>query len=130
MQFFCTSILYKRIINLSTILIQSVILLIPAFTNHDLIISPRTHNFTQPTQPLTNTSTPVRWNRVVKLCSDIAAEQLKLAGSKSRNYIIDQTNVYAAPRRQKLRIFENYKAIAAVLVVTDTELIKRWARCK
>ena len=61
----------------------------------------------------------------MKLCSDIAAEQLKLAGTKSRNYIIDQTNVYAAPRRQKLRIFENYKAIAAVLVVTDTELIKR-----
>ncbi|XP_063688822.1 heterogeneous nuclear ribonucleoprotein U-like protein 1 isoform X1 [Bolinopsis microptera] len=67
----------------------------------------------------------LKWNRVVKLCSDIATEQLKLAGTKSRNYIVDQTNVYAAPRRQKLRIFENYKAIAAVLVVTDTELIKR-----
>ena len=62
---------------------------------------------------------------MVKLCADIATEQLKLAGTKLRNYIIDQTNVYAGPRRNKLRIFEGFKATAVVLVLDDVELIKR-----
>ena len=62
----------------------------------------------------------------MKLASDIANEQLKLAGTRLRNYIIDQTNVYAGPRRHKLRIFENYKTVAVVLVLTDSELIKRY----
>jgi len=67
----------------------------------------------------------LKWNKVVKLASDIFREQLKLAGTKLWNYIIDQTNVYAGARRDKLAIFDGYSARACVLVITDQELIKR-----
>ena len=47
-------------------------------------------------------------------------------GSKlSRNYILDQTNVYASARRRKLRNFYNFKKILAVIQPDDDELKRR-----
>ncbi len=48
------------------------------------------------------------------------------AGSrKNRNYILDQTNVYASARLRKMKNFVGFKRKCAVLVTNDPELQRR-----
>ena len=44
---------------------------------------------------------------------------------KCRNYILDQTNVYATARKRKMRNFNGFQRKCAVLVTSDPELERR-----
>ena len=47
------------------------------------------------------------------------------AGKKKRNFILDQTNVYASARKRKMKNFSGFYTKAAVLVTDDPELQRR-----
>ena len=48
-----------------------------------------------------------------------------LASTQTRNYILDQTNVYATARKRKLRYFQGFRRICAVIQPDDAELKRR-----
>ena len=50
---------------------------------------------------------------------------LYAASTQARNYILDQTNVYATARKRKLRNFQAFKKIVAVMQPDDDELRRR-----
>ncbi|GJP55452.1 hypothetical protein CLOM_g14396 [Closterium sp. NIES-68] len=66
-----------------------------------------------------------RWAHLMPVASQVFGELLERAGKVPRNYIVDQTNVYAAARRRKLRPFEGFKKVAVVVVLTYTEWRRR-----
>ena len=46
-----------------------------------------------------------------------------------KNYILDQTNVYASARKRKMRHFLGFKRVCAILQPEDEELKRReWKR--
>ena len=47
------------------------------------------------------------------------------ASGHARNYILDQTNVYATARKRKLRNFQGFRKICAVMQPDDAELKRR-----
>jgi heterogeneous nuclear ribonucleoprotein U-like protein 1 len=47
------------------------------------------------------------------------------ASKRNRNYILDQTNVYPSARKRKLRNFQGFRRICAVIQPTDEELKHR-----
>ena len=52
-----------------------------------------------------------------------------LASRRRRNYILDQTNVYASARKRKMRHFVGFKRVCAVIQPEDDELKRReWKR--
>jgi hypothetical protein len=54
---------------------------------------------------------------------------LFVASRRRRNYILDQTNVYASARKRKMRHFVSFRRICAVLQPEDEELKRReWKR--
>ena len=51
------------------------------------------------------------------------------ASRRRRNYILDQTNVYASARRRKMKNFIGFKRVCAVIQPEDAELKRReWKR--
>ncbi|CAG0918021.1 unnamed protein product [Notodromas monacha] len=66
-----------------------------------------------------------RWEVLIEKSTKCLNVLLRLAGSRLRNYIIDQTNVYPSARRRKLKSFEGFATKAIVIVPTDDEYKKR-----
>jgi heterogeneous nuclear ribonucleoprotein U-like protein 1 len=63
-----------------------------------------------------------RWDALIKQATDILTKILKIAETKNRNYILDQTNVYPGAQRRKMKNFHGFHRTAAVLVNTDEVL--------
>ncbi|XP_071450326.1 heterogeneous nuclear ribonucleoprotein U-like protein 1 [Hetaerina americana] len=69
-----------------------------------------------------------RWDVLIDKCTKCLVRLLALAGSRRRNYIIDQTNVYPSAQRRKMKGFEGFIRRAVVIVPTDEEFKKRQAK--
>ena len=51
------------------------------------------------------------------------------ASKRRRNYILDQTNVYASARKRKMKNFVGFHRVCAILQPDDAELKRReWKR--
>ena len=51
------------------------------------------------------------------------------ASKRKRNYILDQTNVYASARKRKMKNFAGFQRVCAVMQPDDQELQQRsWKR--
>ncbi|XP_059484411.1 heterogeneous nuclear ribonucleoprotein U-like protein 1 [Neocloeon triangulifer] len=66
-----------------------------------------------------------RWEELISSCTDCFNKLLQIAASRRRNYILDQTNVYATARQRKMQAFKGFVRIAAVVVPTAEELASR-----
>ncbi|CAI5479426.1 unnamed protein product [Closterium sp. Yama58-4] len=66
-----------------------------------------------------------RWAALMPMASQVFGELVERAAALPRNYILDQTNVYAHARRRKLRPFHLFKKVAVVVVLTYTEWRRR-----
>ena len=54
---------------------------------------------------------------------------LLTASKRKRNYILDQTNVYASARKRKMKNFAGFQRVCAVMQPDDQELQQRsWKR--
>ncbi|XP_021740442.1 heterogeneous nuclear ribonucleoprotein U-like protein 1 [Chenopodium quinoa] len=63
-----------------------------------------------------------RFDRLMDRASGILNTLLSRASKVTRNYIIDQTNVYMSARRRKLKPFANFHKIAVVVFPRQEEL--------
>jgi hypothetical protein len=52
-------------------------------------------------------------------------ENCLAASRRKRNYILDQTNVYASARRRKMKPFNGFYRVAAVIQPEDPEMQRR-----
>ncbi|XP_071106702.1 hornerin-like [Haliotis cracherodii] len=66
-----------------------------------------------------------RWEVLINKASQCLNKLFTIAGKRKRNYILDQTNVYPSARRKKMRNFNGFYRIAAVLQPDDAELLRR-----
>ncbi|XP_059659752.1 uncharacterized protein LOC132306387 [Cornus florida] len=66
-----------------------------------------------------------RFDRLMDRATGIFNTLLLRASKTSRNYILDQTNVYKSARKRKLRPFANYRKIAVVVFPKPEELTAR-----
>ncbi|KAK6623609.1 hypothetical protein RUM43_009461 [Polyplax serrata] len=69
-----------------------------------------------------------RWEVLIEKCTKCLNTLLEIGACRRRNYIIDQTNVYPAAQRRKMRGFEGFVRRAVVIVPTDEELKSRTAK--
>eukprot|EP01018_Ginkgo_biloba_P022415 Gb_25249 [translate_table: standard] len=69
-----------------------------------------------------------RFDRLMDRATGIFNTVLDKAAKTSRNYILDQTNVYKSARKRKLRSFVDYYKIAVVVFPTEEELKARSAK--
>jgi heterogeneous nuclear ribonucleoprotein U-like protein 1 len=68
-----------------------------------------------------------RWEVLIKKATDILNRLLVMAGKNPRNYIIDQTNVYAKAQYRKMGYFQGFVRKAVVVIPPHHELRKRTA---
>ncbi|XP_014661374.1 PREDICTED: heterogeneous nuclear ribonucleoprotein U-like protein 1 isoform X2 [Priapulus caudatus] len=66
-----------------------------------------------------------RWEALIDASTKCLNKLLELAQRERRNYILDQTNVYASAQRRKMRPFEGFKRKAIVIVPDDEEFKRR-----
>lgn len=66
-----------------------------------------------------------RWEVLIDKATKCLNKLFTLAARRKRNYILDQTNVYASARRRKMKNFNGFFRIAAVIQPDDTELERR-----
>ncbi|BFZ03494.1 hypothetical protein BsWGS_06533 [Bradybaena similaris] len=70
-----------------------------------------------------------RWDVLIDKATKCLNKLFTIAAKRRRNYILDQTNVYATARRRKMRNFQGFFRIAAVIQPDDPELERRsWQR--
>lgn len=61
-----------------------------------------------------------RWSAMVTKLAKCVLRLLEIAHGRTRNFILDQTNVYPSAQRRKLREFGGYKRTAVVVVPDET----------
>ncbi|ESO85822.1 hypothetical protein LOTGIDRAFT_52845, partial [Lottia gigantea] len=66
-----------------------------------------------------------RWEVLIDKSMKCLNRLFRIACKKKRNYILDQTNVYASARKRKMKDFQKFYRIAAVLQPDNTELEMR-----
>ncbi|CAH1388664.1 unnamed protein product [Nezara viridula] len=66
-----------------------------------------------------------RWDILIEKCTKCLQRLMDIGCRRQRNYILDQTNVYPAAQRRKMRNFEGFTRKAVVIVPTDEEFKRR-----
>lgn len=66
-----------------------------------------------------------RWDVLIEKSTRSVNKLLDMGARTLRNFIYDQTNVYASAQRRKMRPFEGFKRKAVVIVPTDEEFKRR-----
>uniref|UniRef100_A0A0A9XC80 Heterogeneous nuclear ribonucleoprotein U-like protein 1 n=1 Tax=Lygus hesperus TaxID=30085 RepID=A0A0A9XC80_LYGHE len=66
-----------------------------------------------------------RWDVLIEKCTKCLQRLMDIGSHRRRNYILDQTNVYPAAQRRKMRNFEGFTRKAVVIVPTDEEFKSR-----
>ena len=62
---------------------------------------------------------------ILQLNNILRVLTLSAASRRKRNYILDQTNVYPSARRRKMKFFNGFFRIAAVIQPDDPEMQRR-----
>ncbi|XP_059622428.1 heterogeneous nuclear ribonucleoprotein U-like protein 2 [Phlebotomus argentipes] len=78
---------------------------------------------------MTNRTKPSKAEKFNDMCNRSFTVLQELAQKRRRNYILDQTNVFASAQRRKMKGFGDFKRIA-VIVIPDDEEYKRRVACK
>ncbi|KAJ8338015.1 hypothetical protein SKAU_G00369810 [Synaphobranchus kaupii] len=65
--------------------------------------------------------------RVIQQATQCVSQLIKVAARRRRNYILDQTNVYASAQRRKLLHFSGFQRRAVVICPADEEWKRRLA---
>uniref|UniRef100_A0A6P7H0L3 Heterogeneous nuclear ribonucleoprotein U-like isoform X3 n=1 Tax=Diabrotica virgifera virgifera TaxID=50390 RepID=A0A6P7H0L3_DIAVI len=68
-----------------------------------------------------------KWRILIDRMQRCINRLLSTAPTRRRNYIIDQSNVFASAQSRKMRPFEGFKRKAVVIIVGDEEQTKRQA---
>lgn len=66
-----------------------------------------------------------RWDMLINLCTPCFDLLMKIAKTRRRNLILDQTNVYPSARCRKMKDFSDYSIKTVVVVPNDAEYITR-----
>ncbi|KAL1124634.1 hypothetical protein AAG570_001258 [Ranatra chinensis] len=66
-----------------------------------------------------------RWDVLIEKCTKCLQRLMDIGCHRRRNFILDQTNVYPAAQRRKMRNFEGFIRKAVVIVPTDEEFKRR-----
>jgi len=74
---------------------------------------------------LTRSNYNARWEQLMPEASEVLNKFIEVASKRRRNYLWDQTNVYASARRRKLAPFRGFLKRAVVMVLTSPILEQR-----
>nr|KAG5714719.1 hypothetical protein BaRGS_000207 [Batillaria attramentaria] len=66
-----------------------------------------------------------RWEVLIDKATKCLNKLFQIGGRRKRNYILDQTNVYASARRRKMKFFNGFYKVAAVVQPEDIEMQRR-----
>ncbi|XP_075692322.1 heterogeneous nuclear ribonucleoprotein U-like protein 1 [Rhinoderma darwinii] len=66
-----------------------------------------------------------RWDVLIQQATKCLNQLIQIAARRKRNYILDQTNVYATAQRRKMRPFDGFHRKAIVICPTDENLRDR-----
>jgi heterogeneous nuclear ribonucleoprotein U-like protein 1 len=76
-------------------------------------------------QPRKPNSGPGRWEKLIELCNRGLLTLNEIACKRRRNFILDQPHVYISDQRRKMRVYGDFKRIAAIVVPNEEEYKKR-----
>ncbi|XP_014247625.1 heterogeneous nuclear ribonucleoprotein U-like protein 1 isoform X2 [Cimex lectularius] len=66
-----------------------------------------------------------RWDVLIEKCTKCLVRLMDVGCHRRRNYILDQTNVYPAAQRRKMRNFEGFIRKAVIIVPTEEDFKAR-----
>ncbi|XP_076455157.1 uncharacterized protein LOC143289849 [Babylonia areolata] len=66
-----------------------------------------------------------RWEVLIEKATKCLNKLFEVGSRRKRNYILDQTNVYASARRRKMKNFRGFYRVGAVLQPEDPEMERR-----
>jgi heterogeneous nuclear ribonucleoprotein U-like protein 1 len=70
-------------------------------------------------------SQPGRWEKLIELCNRGLLTLNEIACKRRRNFILDYPHVYISDQRRKMRVYGDFKRIAAIVVPTEEEFKRR-----
>lgn len=70
-------------------------------------------------------SGPGRWEKLIELCNRGLLTLNEIACKRRRNFILDQPHVYISDQRRKMRVYGDFKRIAAIVVPSEEDYKKR-----
>lgn len=76
-------------------------------------------------KPRKPNSGPGRWEKLIELCNRGLLTLNEIACKRRRNFILDQPHVYISDQRRKMRVYGDFKRIAAIVVPSEEEYKKR-----
>ncbi|CAH1722722.1 unnamed protein product [Chironomus riparius] len=76
-------------------------------------------------KPRKPNSGPGRWEKLIELCNRGLLTLNEIACKRRRNYILDQPHVYISDQRRKMRVYGDFKRIAAIIVPAEEEYKRR-----